>query len=139
EYSRAIANASAYACVWSHFQMADTAAVARCSMSVMSLLRGRARTEARVALGDLSERYLRLRPSEVRDTSLAQGLSGIALAHAVLERALPGVGHRACAERALGRAIDSLGLKQLAPGLHTGVAGIGWMVARLVGGDDACA
>ncbi|HRG96597.1 MAG TPA: lanthionine synthetase C family protein, partial [Polyangiaceae bacterium] len=109
----------------------------------MSLLRGPALKEARVALAELSARYLRLRPSKIADASLAGGLSGVALVHASLDDAFPGAGHAACAEHALERALEQLARAPLGPGLHSGLAGVGWVLANLVGGaddeDDPCA
>ncbi len=99
-------------------------------------------TQARAALGDLSKRYLRLRPSESRDASLAGGLSGIALVHTALEQAFPGAGHHARAERSLEHAIEWLGRGPLGPGLYSGIAGVGWVVGHLVEGaeddEDPC-
>ncbi|MCE9573546.1 MAG: hypothetical protein K8W52_10345 [Deltaproteobacteria bacterium] len=96
------------------------------------LLRGRVLTEARAALAELSARFLLLRPSAVRDVSLADGLSGVVLAHAALDPVFPGAGHAARAEHALHRAIDRLGREHVDPGLHLGLAGLGWVAAHVM-------
>src|SRR4051812_49423373 len=101
----------------------------------MALLRGRVATEARVALADLSASCMRLRPTKVRDPSLASGLAGLALVHTALDPAIPEAGHRARAEQLLGRALERLSQEPLGAGLHSGLAGVGWTVAHLVESD----
>jgi len=96
------------------------------------LLKGRALTEARSALADLSARYLRLRPSELSDVSLSDGLAGVALVHAALHQAFPRAGHGDRAERLLERAVDRLGRDEVSPGLHLGLAGLGWTALHLL-------
>lgn len=109
-----------------------------------ALLRGRSLTAARAALADLSARSLRLRPAQLPDLSLAGGFAGVALLHATLAPLFPQSPHAARAELRLTQAIDQLGRARVDPGLHAGVAGVGWIVAHLVGppaegGDDLCA
>lgn len=103
------------------------------------LLRGRLAREARASLAALAARSLRRPPSEVSDVSLAGGLAGLALVHAALARAFPEAGHHVWAQQALDRVMDRLGHELLDPGLHAGLAGIGWVVTSLAGGqgDDA--
>lgn len=109
-----------------------------------ALLRGRGLTEGRAALADLSTRYLQLRPSALPDLSLAGGAAGAALVHAALHPVFPAAGHLARAERRLTQAVEQLGRGRVDPGLHAGVAGVGWVIAHLVGppaegGEDLCA
>ena len=98
----------------------------------MPLLTGRLAREARTALAEVSERYLRLRPSRVPDASLSRGHAALALVHMALERVFPGAGHVAHAERAVGRAIAQLARAPARLALYPGVAGIGWVVNHLV-------
>lgn len=100
------------------------------------LLQGRVADEAHAALAALSNRYLRLELGDVTDLSLAGGLSGLALLHAALDSVFPRAGHGARAERALGHAVGRLARRPIGPGLHTGLAGIGWVLAHLLGGRD---
>ena len=92
--------------------------------------------DARVALDDLSSSFLALRLSSIRDSSLASGLAGLALAYAALDTAFPGAGHAERAERALDRAIDRLANSTSSPSLYSGFTGIAW-VAELLGADPS--
>jgi len=108
---------------------------------VTPLLQGRLANDAHASLAALSARSLRRRSSEVSDVSLAGGLAGLALVHAALARAFPEAGHRDRAQRALDRTLDQIGREPLGPGLYDGLAGIGWVVEHLAGGeegDDPC-
>jgi lantibiotic biosynthesis protein len=99
------------------------------------MLLTRAQTlEARAALEALSRSFLAARLSLIADPSLAGGLAGLALVHAALDAAFPGVGHGVRAQRALGRAIDLLATATLSPSLYSGFSGVAW-VAELLSGD----
>lgn len=101
------------------------------------LLHGRILAQARRALADLSARTLRLRPGELDDVSLADGIAGVALAHAALDPVFPGAGHAGRARRLLDRAIERLGTQAQVPGLHLGLAGLGWVVQHMVDRDQS--
>jgi lantibiotic modifying enzyme len=107
------------------------------------LVQERLAARARAALRDLSARYVRFRPSGAHDGSLAEGLAGRALVHAALDDVFPGVGHLAAATNALEQALRQLARASPAAGLYSGLSGIGWTVAHLVGDtgddDDPCA
>jgi hypothetical protein len=99
------------------------------------MLLTRARTlEARAALEALSRGLRAVRLSSIADPCLADGLAGLALVHAALDAAFPEMGHGACAQRALGRAIDLLATTILSPSLYSGFSGVAW-VAELLSGD----
>jgi hypothetical protein len=92
---------------------------------------------ARVAVDELSRRFLRLRASSIVDASLAGGLAGTALVHAALDEVFAGRGHAAAAERALDRALDALGTTALTPSLYSGFTGVGWAAEFLAGDPGA--
>ena len=102
----------------------------------MALL-GRAQTrDARRALAALSRRFLATRIRSVTDPSLANGLAGLALAHAALDHAFPDVGHAPRAQRALARAMALFGETSLLS-LFRGFAGVAWVVELLTGDASA--
>jgi hypothetical protein len=89
--------------------------------------------EARLALEQLSDRFLSFRSSSSADPSLSSGHAGIALAHAVLESVRPGKKHDVHAARALARAGELLATETLSAGLHGGFTGIAWAMELLQG------
>src|SRR5579862_8298496 len=95
------------------------------------LLRRDALRQARIALEDLSRRFLAVRTSSIADPCLAGGLAGLAMTHAALDAAFPGAGHRARAARALGRACDLLPTTPLSPSLFSGFSGVAWVAEVL--------
>ncbi len=110
----------------------------------MALAKGKQADHVRGALADLSSRFLRVKPARMRQAHLADGLAGLALAHAGLESVFPGAGHLERAERALDLAVGRLQDQTFAPSLHEGFVGIAWAVERLKwgvaeAGDDPCA
>ncbi len=73
----------------------------------MPFLRGPIAKEARTALGDLSARFLRFRPGTLPLT-LADGLPGVALAHAALDSLFPDAGHHERTLEAVSRMLERL-------------------------------
>jgi hypothetical protein len=91
--------------------------------------------EAHAALGELSRRFLTVRLSSITGPFLGDGLAGVALLHAELDAAFPGVGHDVRAQRAMERAVDLLATSPTpSPSLYSGFSGIAW-VAELLSGD----
>lgn len=86
-----------------------------------------------LTLDDLSRALLRARPRA--DATLASGAAGLALAHAALEAALPGRGHRDVAGRCLERAVGALGKTPLSPAAVDGYVGVLWTAVHLAPAD----
>jgi hypothetical protein len=98
------------------------------------------RAALRAALDDRSRALLR-RPPPRGDATIASGAAGLALAHAALDRALPGRGHFEAAGRCLERAVGALASTPMPPAAIDGYVGVLWAGARLAPDDiaPACA
>jgi hypothetical protein len=83
------------------------------------------------ALDELSKGLLDARLGRAAGAMFPEGYAAMALAHAELERALPGRGHGDRVQRDLGRAVDALGRGNVRPILFGGFTGLAWVAEYL--------
>src|SRR5579872_7048589 len=98
------------------------------------LLEGGLEEEAQRTLEAVSFALARVDVSSIPHLGLAQGASGLALAHAYLHPVFPEHGHDGAAGRAL-EATARLTKHSSVPWLFQGVAGAGWVVDHLTRDD----
>ena len=89
-----------------------------------------ARRRATTTIAALADR-LATAAEPVADPSLAGGAAGLAVLWSYLDRARPGAGFRASAERSLATAVQALADRPMAPALFGGFTGIAWAYEHL--------
>ena len=90
---------------------------------------------ARAALDRLSDALVRVEPTALRESSLASGHVGLALAHAYLAPIFPERPHGDAMQSMLDAAMDSVASGPSAPSLHSGFVGLSWLVQHLQSDD----